>query len=419
MSEILTRGVQNTENGSGQAANCDDEDLEPPLGICKPVQQSSSRAPADASSAILLSPPRPHRHYRDSGSQTRLLLPPNDEVANKVEVVRIEWKRDEWRSWAVCLAALYANAVTWGTSGSISVLLPILVTIFKHPLVPVDQTSNSSDPVLIEGDAYVHTKVQLVYSVNTASLYLSFFLGTLLIERLGCRLTVLVGVVLSVSGTLIPALWPDVSLWLWWLCFGLANGPGNAVVYLASQVALEQSFDRRFGTGAAIASLGLAIANVLFPFLWEALLALAAHDNATQVEFVEDRAVGLSLVMFSIVASYLLLLPMLPLFGSPFNMAAKRAIAANISRRSGQRSHRRSRDSSVSSTASFSSTGPSSSSHWPDNITSDCETMPILKKRSEPEASNKHRFLDSYFDMPTEGLKYAPSGSVQIIQVHL
>ena len=412
MSEIRTREVQNTENASAQTAICEDEDSEPPLGICKPVQQSSSRAP-------VVSAPRPHRnHDRDFGSQTRPRLPSNNKVASKVEVVRIEWKRDEWRSWAVSLAALYANAVTWGTSGSISVLLPTLVTIFKHSLVLDDKTSNASAPVLVEGDAYVHSKVQLVYSVNTASLYLSFFIGTLLIERLGCRLTVLVGVVFSVGGTLIPALWPDVSLWLWCLCFGLANGPGNAMINLASQVALEQSFDRRFGTGAAIASLGLAIANVLFPFLWEALLALAARDNATPVEFVQDRAVGLSLVMFSIVASYLLLLPMLPLFGSPFNMAAKRVVAANT-RSSTQPSDRHSRNSSVSSTSSFSSIGPTSSSNELDNITSDSETTPIIKKRSDPKAFYKYRFIYSYFDIPTAGLKYSPSGSEHIIQVRV
>ena len=414
MSEIRTRAVQNTQSASGQTLICDDEDSEPPLAICEPVQQSLSHTPVEPNIAICLSPPHPHRnHSRDSAIQTALRLPPNDEV----EIVRIEWKRDEWRSWVVSLAALYANAVTWGTSGSISVLLPTLVIIFKHSIVLVNDTctSNSSAHVLVEGDAYVHSKVQLVYSLNTASLYLSFFLGTLLIERLGCRLTVLLGVLFSVCGTLIPALWPDDSLCLWWLCFGLANGPGNAMVYLASQVALEQSFERRFGTGAAIASLGLAIANVLFPFLWEALLALAVRDNATPVEFVQDRALGLSLVMFSIVASYLLLLPMLPLFGSPFNMAAKRAVDANTrTSTSRQQSERRLRNSSVTSMSSFSSTGPS-------DITSDSETTPILKKRSEsePKAFFMYCFLYSYFDMPTEGLKYSPSGSEHIIHVHL
>ena len=110
------------------------------------------------------------------------------------------------------------------------------------------------------------------------------------------------------SGALLPALWMALSQWLWWLCFGLANGTGNAVVYVALQVTLEQSFERRFGTAASIASLGMAIANVLLPFLWEALLALGCGNSAsgsTTTTSAQHTAHGLSIVMYSIVFSYL------------------------------------------------------------------------------------------------------------------
>ena len=267
----LFRNSVEQNAASDQTAAGDDEESEPPL--FESVHQSliPSRVSVDVTTAaISLSPPLPRRtDYGSLPDYNRVLprTPPhNVSHTNAIQVVTIEWRCDDWCAWAVCLASdgchVGHSGLRLRPAAGPCDYLPALDHFLRHL-----QWEFPDEPCGRRGEGRLRAQ-QSAFRVqleHCGALSRACLLGPFLVERLGCLLTLLAGMALFVGGALLPALWPALSLWLWWLCFGLANGTGNAVVYVASQAALEQSFERRFGTAASIASLGMALANVLLP----------------------------------------------------------------------------------------------------------------------------------------------------------
>ena len=284
----------------------------------------------------------------------------------------VQWSRDGIHSWLVCLAALYALAATWGTSASSAraLLLPRLEDLFKY--------ANESDAST--EDALVHTKTAAVYSVHNGLANLMVLPATFLVHHVGCRLTLLVGFALSSAGSAVAALWPHSSLWVWWLGFGAATGTGNALVYIASLVVVEQSFDRHFGAASSLVCLGSTCTLVFLPHIWSALLGLGAASEEDKLKGTET---GLSFVMFSLCLNLLVCIPMLPLFASPFFIAA-RQLKFRLTR-------------SASNTSS-------------DSINSISSMTKIL----EDGDNYCKRVFFKLFDFPTPGYKYSSSKSLTI-----
>ena len=297
-----------------------------------------------------------------------ILQMPDGENIVRVEnslVKSIYWKRDGWRAWIVCSASFYVFAVTWGTTSCFPMLLPYLVDLYKY--------SNASDAS--SEDRLVLTKTSMVYSVNNGLAYLASFPAAFLVDRIGCRLTFLLGVALSVGGNAVAAVCPDGSLWIWWLGHGVANGTGVSLTYFVSSVVLEQVFARHYGAASSIMSVGTSFAFLTIPLLWNFLLRIGRQIKGP--DKLEGTSTGMSLVMFSVVASQLILVLMLPLFGSPFFIAA--------------RSHVRNLNSSTSNKQSSESTAQKS-----------------LHRASKLMLYTK-RLVYFLFDIPVPSFKYSNS----------
>ena len=290
--------------------------------------------------------------------------------------VKLEWKRDGIRAWLACFAALYAYAATWGTTGSFSMLLPRLVELFKY--------ENASDPNT--ENPLVYTQTSTVSSVNNGLTYIMTLPAALLVQYIGCRLTALLGISISVLGTAASALWPRSSLWVWWLGFGVGCGSGNALIYVASSVAVEQVFAARYGTASSILTQGSSITYLLLPIIWNALLRLGADGAPDKLAGTEA---GMSFVMFSICLSVLLCLPLLPLFGSPFFIAV-REYKNNIK-------HSSSTNSSINFDNSVSKTMP--------------ENNAVLGHTANHKQSRFKRVFFYLFDFPVPGYKYSKSAT--------
>ena len=290
----------------------------------------------------------------------------------------VQWSRDGVRSWLVCLAALYVYAATWGTSASSAraLLLSRLEHFFKY------SNENESAASTEDALALVHKKTAAVYSVHNGFAHLMTLPATFLVHHVGCRLTLLVGFALSSAGSAVAALWPHSSLWVWWMGFGAATGAGNALVYIASLVVVEQAFDRHFGAASALVCLGSTFTFVFLPYIWSALLGLGA---ASDEEKLESTEMGLSFIMFHLCLNVLVCIPMLPLFGSPFFIAVRQlqfrltSIASNTS----------SPSDSISSTTS-------------------------MTKNLEDGGNYCKRVFFKLFDFPTPGYKYLGSKSLTI-----
>lgn len=281
--------------------------------------------------------------------------------------ITLEWQRDGVRAWLACLASLYAYAATWGTTGSFSMLLPRLVELYKY--------SNASDPDT--EDPLVHTKTSAVFSLNNGLTYLMTLPAAILVQYIGCRLTVLLGITISSVGTAMTAIWPRSSIWVWWLGYGVGCGSGNGLIYVATSVVVEQIFAVRYGAASSILTQGSSITYLLLPLLWNALLSLG--DRAS--DRIAGTEAGLSYVMWSVSLSILLCLPMIPLLGSPFFIASRK-YQSKIKRNSG--------NPSINSENS----GPES-----------VQTDRLDQKQKKPQTAFERVFF-YLFDFPVPGYKY-------------
>ena len=300
----------------------------------------------------------------------------------KSSLETVQWSRDGVRSWLVCLVALYAYAATWGTSASSAraILLPCLEHLFESSNCN-ESDSNSEDEDTL---ALLHTKTAAVYSVHNGLAHLMTLPATFLVQHVGCRLTLLVGFALSSAGSAVAALWPHSSLWVWWMGFGATTGAGNALVYIASLVVVEQVFDRHFGAASALMCLGSSFTFVFLPYIWSALLGIGA---ASEEDKLKGTEMGLSFVMFSLCLNLFVCIPMLPLFGSPFFIAVRQL---------------QNRLTSVASNTSTSSDSISA-------ITS------LVKNLEDGDTENYcKRVFFKLFDFPTPGYKYSGSKSLEI-----
>lgn len=287
------------------------------------------------------------------------------------EITETRWTQDGVRAWFVFAASFYLYAIVWGTPGALPMLLPYLIKLYNQTSDPRQMfyknsysynsvfflkqesspTANgilyrsskvqalplplivtraavtpiSPPPSAPHGDVDIHSKVQLIWSLNNAAIYFVCVLVPLLYNRVGCRLAMLLGVALFVVGALLPALFPGESLWIWWLAFGVVNGAGSAIMYVTSCLVLEQSFKRHFGLASGLVTLGSAVSFTLFPLLWQRLLDSGPAFARAAPGSPEAIAAGLSLSLFSVVLAATALIPMLPLFGSPFFMAQRTA----------------------------------------------------------------------------------------------
>lgn len=285
------------------------------------------------------------------------------------EITEPRWTQDGVRAWFVFAASFYLYAIVWGTPGALPMLLPYLIKLYNQTSDPrqmfyknaysynsvfflkqesspaangilyrsskvqalplpvivtrASVTPISPPPPAPHADVDIHSKVQLIWSLNNAAIYFVCVLVPLLYNRVGCRLAMLLGIALFVVGALLPALFPGESLWIWWLAFGVVNGAGSAIMYVTSCLVLEQSFKRHFGLASGLVTLGSAVSFTIFPLLWQRLIDSGPAFARAAPGSHEAIAAGLSLSLFSVVLAATALIPMLPLFGSPFFMAQR------------------------------------------------------------------------------------------------
>ena len=363
----------------------------------------------------------------------------NSPENNMNDGIITQWPRDGVRAWLVCAASFYLYAIAWGTPGALPMLLPHLVKLFNNTSAGKQGSSNndysfnlvvttnphffqlqknspssnglfyrtSSVPFPITtpnpaDDKYIHSKVQLIWSLNNAVIYFICVLAPFIYNRVGCRLTMLLGILLFIVGALLPALFPRESLWIWWLSFGVANGAGSAIMYVTSCLVIEQSFERHFGLASGLQSIGSGVSFVLFPLLWQRLLDLGPSFSHTSSDSPKAIAAGLSLSLYSVALCAAALIPMLPLFGSPFFMAQRTALLRKQLRASSAFSG----GDSVNSETSIAPLNPASSRSiaTSSSVNSSCVY--------DPPPRTFARVIYFLFDIPVRrGRKYSPTSS--------
>lgn len=237
----------------------------------------------------------------------------------------ISWRRDGLRSWLVCFACFLVTAVTYGTLGIFPMFQLPLVELFQHHQISSVQSAaspqNSSQE---ERNQWVVSRVSFIAGLNNGLSYLFCVAVPPLAERFGCRLMFLVGVLLSLLSCIPPAVWPAESLWVWWLCYGVAGGVGAAILFIIPALVLEQNFERRFGLANGICSLGSSLGYAVLPLVWQLLMNIGAELANAPADSLDAQRVGVSLTMYFTAALFSLLLLLYPFFGSPFNIAVSR-----------------------------------------------------------------------------------------------
>lgn len=249
------------------------------------------------------------------------------ELSAKCE--QITWTRDGVFSWLICAGCFLVNAVIYGTVGTISMLFPPLVQLYGSIAESTLVTTSAAAVALNntnDKNELVTSQVALIAGLNYACLYLFCLAVPPLVERLGCRLLFLAGLLLSLAGCLAPGVWPHSSLWVWWLGYGVSFGIGAAVLTIVPTVVLEQSFRRHFGLATAIQWIGSTVGWV------SVSLVLQLVFNYCNRHFVGAEALKLSLRFAMLTPAFLLclLLFLYPLFASPFNLAARRRLRKQL-----------------------------------------------------------------------------------------
>ena len=234
---------------------------------------------------------------------------------------QITWKRDDVYSWLVCFACFLVNAVMQGTLGTISMLVPPLVKLYQQIGTNVSAYSFASVPTpTVNSNELVTSQVSFIAGLNYGCIYFFCLAVPPFVERFGCRLMFLTGVLLSLAGCVVPGFWPHASLWVWWLCYGVAYGTGVAILSIVPAVVLEQHFERHFALANAIQWIGSSVG-------WVAIsLARQLVFNYCDSHFAGTEALRLSLSYSMYISASLVCMTIIlyPLFASPFNFAARR-----------------------------------------------------------------------------------------------
>lgn len=245
-----------------------------------------------------------------------------DKWASHSESDPISWRHDGLYSWLVCAACFLVNAVIFGTSGTISMLIPLLMKLYQSAgeHQSADSAAASASLSALDTSELVASQVSLIAGLNYGCLYVLSLAVPPFVERYGCRLLFLVGVVLSLAGCLVPGVWPQTSLWIWWLFYGVAFGTGSAILGIVPAVVLEQSFERRFGLANAIQWTGSSFGWIVMSVVRQ--LSINYCDG--HLAGTEAARLSLSISMYISAGLMCLVIALFPLFGSPFNLAARR-----------------------------------------------------------------------------------------------
>ena len=105
---------------------------------------------------------------------------------------------------------------------------------------------------------------------------LNFFFGPIasaLCERIGCRLTVLTGAVLSVSGLLLSSFITRNDVPKMYATYGVMWGIGSSMCYVSSMVVLGQYFDKRMALANGLGTSGSGFGTLIMAPVIQKLLS--------------------------------------------------------------------------------------------------------------------------------------------------
>ncbi|XP_054988738.1 monocarboxylate transporter 6 [Sorex araneus] len=151
-------------------------------------------------------------------------------------------------AWVVLLAAVVTQALTLG--------FPPCIGVFFDDLQRQFQASNS--------------QTSWFPSILTAMLHAGGPLCSILVERFGCRVTMMLGGLLACLGMAASSFCQ--SLWALYVTAGLISGLGMCFSFQSSITVLGLYFSRRRALANALASVGVSLGITLWPLLSRALL---------------------------------------------------------------------------------------------------------------------------------------------------
>lgn len=151
-------------------------------------------------------------------------------------------------AWVVLLATMVAQALTLG--------FPPCTGIFFTDLQREFQASNS--------------ETSWFPSIQTAMLHAGGPFCSILVERLGCRVTMMLGGLLTCLGMVASSFCQ--SLWALYITAGFITGLGMCFSFQPSVTVLGLYFSRRRALANALASVGVSLGITLWPLLSRALL---------------------------------------------------------------------------------------------------------------------------------------------------
>ena len=135
----------------------------------------------------------------------------------------------------IFISGLIAYAVVWGNSGSSALLYGALLDIHENSTMPL-----------------LEAQLALIGGLNNGLSYFSCLFVGKLVNILGCRLVIIIGIGLASSGAFLSSFLPCAPIWLWWITCRLMTGIGNGLINVPTIVALEQYFDRWFSLAYGI-----------------------------------------------------------------------------------------------------------------------------------------------------------------------
>ncbi|XP_055993849.1 monocarboxylate transporter 6 [Sorex fumeus] len=151
-------------------------------------------------------------------------------------------------AWVVLLASMVTQALTLG--------FPPCIGIFFEDLQRQFQASNS--------------ETSWFPSILTAMLHAGGPLCSILVERFGCRVTMMLGGLLACLGLVASSFCQ--SLWALYVTAGFISGLGMCFSFQSSITVLGLYFSRRRALANALASVGVSLGITLWPLLSRSLL---------------------------------------------------------------------------------------------------------------------------------------------------
>lgn len=166
---------------------------------------------------------------------------PSDQVGKKSRESHPVQPDGGW-GWVVCFSSMACNGTVFGIINSFGILY---VAMTEH---------------YAKGDANMSFKTSWVGSVNTGITFLMCMISSIISDRLGIRLTGVIGGILAFVGLLSSAFVEE--LMLLYLTYGIIAGLGFAFSYAPSLVILGHYFKRHMGLVNGLVTFGSSVFTI-------------------------------------------------------------------------------------------------------------------------------------------------------------